>query len=215
MNIQPQFAAVARATREVLGFSWQPTAPDATETVEYLQVDPPFDVASRPGSPTQRMFWEDGAVAWRETVGLPVLRARAIEAIDAAAEALRLAVVNGMPTQTEEYRRVEEQARAWRAAGYPDTQAGGATAAVGAPRGVRGWAAAKWREGWTERQACDDILASADRWQELLDSLRDLRLLHKEEARHAADADALAQAVADLQAGLRSLAAPFELTLTF
>lgn len=207
MNIQPQFAAVARATREVLGFSWQPAAPDGTEAVEYLQVDPPFDVASRPGSPTQRMFWEDGAVVWRETAGLPALRARAIEAIDAAAEALRLAVVNGMPTQTEEYRRVEEQARAWRDAGYPESEASPA------PRGVRGWAAAKWRAGWSNRQACDDILASAGRWHDVLDDLRDLRLLHKEDARHADDADALAAIVADMQAGLRSLAAQLELTL--
>jgi len=157
---------------------------------------------------TEVAFWRDGVVEWEDHAVLEEERAAAIDAIDAAGEALRLAVINRMTTQTEEYRRVEAQARAWRDAGYPESD----DAPV--PRGVRGWAAAKWREGWTNRQACDDILATADGWYSILDTVRDLRLMNKEDVRHAAAAGEIAAIVADMEADVRSMAAQLQLTLT-
>lgn len=150
------------------------------------------------------LHWKEGATE----ADLSAIREQAIDAIDAAGEALRLDVINRMTTQTEEYRRVEPQARAWRAAGYPESDE------APAPRGVRGWAAAKWREGWTNRQACDDILATADSWYEILDTIRDLRLANKEDARHAVTAGEVATIVADMQADMRALALQMNTTTT-
>lgn len=157
---------------------------------------------------TEAAYWRDGTIEWVDHAVLADERAAAIDAIDAAGEALRLAVINRMTTQTEEYRRVEPQARAWRAAGYPESDE------EPAPRGVRSWASAKWRAGWTNRQACDDILATADSWYEILDTIRDLRLANKEDARHAATAGEIAAIVADMQADMRSLALQINTTTT-
>ncbi|WP_305821402.1 hypothetical protein [Massilia brevitalea] len=157
---------------------------------------------------TESAYWRDGAVEWEDHAVLEDERAEAIDAIDAAGEALRLAVINRMTTQTEEYRRVEPQARAWRAAGYPESEE------ALAPRGVRGWAVAKWREGWTNRQACDDILATADSWYEILDTIRDLRLANKEDARYAETVGEIGAIVADMQADMRTLALQINTTTT-
>ena len=157
---------------------------------------------------TEAAYWRDRTVEWEDHAVLEDERAAAIDAIDAAGEALRLAVINRMTTQTEEYRRVEAQARAWRDAGYLESDE------APAPRGVRGWAAAKWREGWTNRQACDDILATADGWYSILDTIRDLRLMNKEDVRHAGAASEIAAIVADMEADVRLMAAQLQLTLT-
>ena len=155
---------------------------------------------------TEAAYLRDGSIEWSETQSLDALKAHAIQGIDLAGEALRLTVINRMTTQTEEYRRVEAQARAWRDAGYPEGEEG-----AGAPRGVRGWAMAKWREGWTNRQACDDILATADGWFEILDTIRDLRLMNKEDVRHAQDSDAIRAICADMEADMGSMAAQMQL----
>jgi len=174
---------------------------------DYLPLSGPVDWSVQP-SPTSQLIRVGDTVEWQETAGLSETRASAIDAIDAAGEALRLAVINRMTTQTEEYRRVEAQARAWRDAGYLESDE------ATAPRGVRGWAAAKWREGWTNRQACDDILATADGWYSILDTIRDLRLMNKEDVRHAAAAGEIAAIVADMEADVRLMAAQLQLTLT-
>lgn len=174
---------------------------------DYLPLPASVDWGAQP-SPTSQLVRIGDAVEWRETASLAAAQAAAIDAIDAAGEALRLAVINRMTTQTEEYRRVEPQARAWRAAGYPESDE------APAPRGVRGWAAAKWREGWTNRQACDDILATADSWYEIIDTIRDLRLMNKEDVRNAAAAGEIATIVADMEADVRLMAAQLQLTLT-
>lgn len=157
---------------------------------------------------TEVAYLRNGAVEWEDHSVLDDEKTAAIDAIDAAGEALRLSVINRMTTQTEEYRRVEVQARAWRDAGYLENDE------APAPRGVRSWAAAKWREGWTNRQACDDILATADGWYSILDTIRDLRLMNKEDVRHAAAAGEIAAIVADMEADVRSMAAQLQLTLT-
>lgn len=173
----------------------------------YHRLDSPINWATQPTS-TSILRWGNGDPTWEETAPVEQHRAAAIDAIDAAGEALRLAVINRMTTQTEEYRRVEPQARAWRDAGYPESDE------ATAPRGVRGWAAAKWREGWTNRQACDDILATADSWYEILDTIRDLRLANKEDARHAPTAGEVAAIVADMQADMQALALQMNTTTT-
>ena len=148
---------------------------------------------------TEVAYWRDGAIEWEDHAVLEDERAAAIGAIDAAGEALRLAVISRM-TQTPEYVRAEQHAREYRAAGYPD----GEDAYV--PPGVASWAMAKWRQAWTARQAADDILATADRWYALLDEIRALRLANKEDARHATTAGEVAAIVADMQADMQALA---------
>ena len=165
------------------------------------------DWSGRP-SDTAIMLWNGGAYRWHETAPIEQIRAAALQAIDASAEAMRMAVVNRMTMQTEEYRRVEAQARAWREAGYPEGEG------VDVPRGVTGWAMAKWRDGWTNRQAADDILATADGWMQILDTLRDLRLANKEDVRHATDPVTIAAIRSDMQADMRAMAQQLNLTLT-
>jgi len=131
-------------------------------------------------TPTSVLEWH-GEPVWVETASLADLVLRAIDQIDSAADAARLAVI-AKQTNTPEYQRAEAQARAFKAADYPTGDV---------PRNVAGWAAAKWRNEWTAQQAADDIIATADRWYDLLDDIRDLRLAAKEDARHATGADEL------------------------
>lgn len=168
----------------------------------YLGIDAPINWGEQ-DTPTKALFVVDGALEWIETAPLTSLRADAIASIDRAAETLRLAIIS-QPTQTEEYRRVEGQARAWAAAGYPEDEA---------PRGVSGWAQAKWRDGWTNRQACDDILATADAWLAILDTIRDLRLANKEDVRHATSSEAIGAIVADMKTDMRAIAAQMNIPL--
>lgn len=154
-------------------------------------------------TPTAVLYWEcELGLHWKEgatAADLPAIREQAIDAIDTAGEALRMAVISRM-TQTPEYVRAEQHAREYRAAGYPE----GEDAYV--PPGVASWAMAKWRQAWTARQAADDILATADRWYALLDEIRALRLANKEDARHATTAGEVAAIVADMQADMQALA---------
>ena len=184
-----------------------PQAPEREPGISYHLLAEPLDWSAAP-SRTSELYWNNGDLKWRETLSLAQIQQQAITSIDAAAEGLRLAVVNHMTMQSEEYRRVEAQARAWREAGYPEEDG------VGAPRGVAGWAMAKWRDGWTARQAADDILATADGWMHILDEVRDLRLANKEDVRHAADAGEIATITADMRADMQTMAAQLNLTLT-
>ena len=149
----------------------------------------------------------NGHIEWVDLLALEQRRANAIDAIDAAGETLRLAVISKM-SQTPEYVRAEQHAREYRAAGYPE----GEDAYV--PPGVSSWAMAKWRAGWTARQAADDILATADRWYALLDEIRALRLANKEDVRHASTADEIAAIVADMEADMQALALQMNTTTT-
>ena len=159
-------------------------------------------------SDTARQKLADGNAVWVETATLAECRARAIQSIDAAGEALRMAVINHMPTQTEEYRQVLQQAQGWRAAGYPETDE------QPAPPDVVSWAMAKWREGWTARQAADDVLRVADQWAAVVSRIRMLRLVNKEDVRHETDTGAVAAIVNDMRTDMRTLAAQMNLTIT-
>ncbi|NTB05838.1 hypothetical protein, partial [Agrobacterium tumefaciens] len=155
----------------------EPNLPCPIDGASLVRYDAEVSWAGRRNTEVAHLV--DDEVVWSDPTPIEQLRADAIGQIDAAGEALRMAILS-LPTQSEEYRRVEAQARAWRAAGYPE----GDDDVV--PRGVTGWAQAKWRDGWTNRQACDDILATADAWLNILDTIRDLRLANKEDVRHAA-----------------------------
>jgi len=156
---------------------------------------------------TEAAYWIDGAITWVDETPIEQYRAGGIDAIDASGETLRMAVISRM-TQTPEYVRAEQHAREYRSAGYPE----GEDAYV--PPGVASWAMAKWRAGWTARQAADDILATADRWYALLDEIRTLRLTNKEDVRHAATAGEVAAIVADMTADMRALALQMNTTTT-
>jgi len=173
---------------------------------DYLPLSVPVDWGAQP-SPTWQLVRIGDDMEWRDKAALANARAAAIDAIDAAGEALRLAVINRM-TQTPEYMRAEQHAREYSAAGYPEGED------VYVPPGVASWAMAKWREAWTARQAADDILATADRWYALLDEIRALRLANKEDARHAATAAEIAAIVADMRADMQALALQINTTTT-
>jgi hypothetical protein len=136
-----------------------------------------------------------GDPVWVEKAPLADVIARAIDLIDGAADAARMEVI-ARQTNTPEYQRAEVQARAFKAAGYPEDDV---------PRNVAGWAGAKYRDGWTAQQAADDIIATADRWYDLLDDIRDLRLMAKEDVRHAADAAETEARVTKFEADLLKL----------
>jgi len=152
---------------------------------------------------TEAAYWVDGLIEWRETATLAEAQSQAIETIDSACEDLRLAVISKM-TQAEEYKLAEQHAREYRAAGYTGE----------AGRGVTGWTRAKHRQGWTDRDAADDILATADRWYGLLFDIRDARLAAKEDVRHETEVAAIGAIVAGVQAHMESLALQMNTTTT-
>jgi len=146
-------------------------------------------------TPTSEYMWTDAGPVWVERAPLDDLVAAAIDRIDSAADTARMAVI-AKQTNTPEYQRAEAQARAFKAAGYPVGEV---------PRNVAGWAAAKWRDELTAQAAADDIIATADRWYELLDDIRDMRLAAKEDVRHAADAIEVAARVQRFAVDLSNL----------
>jgi hypothetical protein len=168
-----------------------------------LPIQGPFTyqrLAEQPALPPQptpacKVRLLDGVPQWVETASLAELVADAIAQIDGAADAARMAVLSRQ-TNIAEYQRAEPQARGFAAAGYP---------VDAVPSSVASWASAKWRDGWSARQAADDIIATADTWYGLLDGIRDLRLHAKEDVRHAADAGETATRVATFETDLSNL----------
>lgn len=124
-------------------------------------------------TPTQRQKWTGTALEWIETATLDEIKSRALVEIDRCADASRMAVV-GDAARIKEYERAEQQAAAFRDAGF----------AGDAPPCVACWAMAK---KWTGRQAAEDILAASARWLAALEGIRALRLQAKEDVRRAAD----------------------------
>lgn len=117
---------------------------------------------------------------------LDQIRADLCARIDHEADAARLKIA-GDPLRVIEYQKAEEEAAAYKAAGYTGT----------VPPMVLSWAEAK---GWTAQQATDDILTVAAAWRQALYSLRDIRLKGKESVKTAAD-DAGANTTADSTSG--------------
>jgi hypothetical protein len=97
--------------------------------------------------------------------------AAAVRQIDADTDAIYGACIGNRAT---EYKLAEEQAQAFKDAGYMGT----------APASVASWAAAK---GWMDAQAAIDILDTASQWLDAQAAIRATRLACKEQARAAQD----------------------------
>lgn len=128
------------------------------------------------------MTWPDGAAApdWSDQRTIEDAIAAAIIDVDREADTSRASVV-GDPVRVKEYERAQQQAEAFRDAGFTGA----------APSCVDCWAVAK---EWTAQQAAEDILAASARWLGALDGIRALRLQAKEDIRRAtsnAQVDAL------------------------
>lgn len=145
---------------------------------EVFPIDPP--VAGWPTAPFAGavLTFINGALAWRDDRTLAAARAEATAEIDRIADSFRARVV-GDPVRTEEYKDALAAAEQYRDAGY--------TGPV--PEAVQSWADAKHRDGWTPRQAADDILAAALRWHGALRYIRRTRLDAKESIKAAATGD--------------------------
>ncbi|CCF95833.1 phage tail protein [Ralstonia solanacearum] len=155
----------------------------------------PADVnATETARPSPAHVWTAGKWiedAQQKATLLVALKQRLCDQLDAAADAVRLAVV-GDPLRVVEYQRAAEEAQAYQAAGY----------AGDVPLSVKSAADAK---GETARQAADDILAMHAAWNAALYDIRARRLAGKEEIRNATAEDA-AGAVADrVIAGVRGV----------
>jgi hypothetical protein len=176
-----QFVAVDKTTNRVLFGVGRPDAPNLEgpmnapppdeDNIVYYAWQGDLRLSDGP-TPNAVLEWQDKPV-W--VVGLADHIAFGLTAIDAAAEKARLVVIE-QQTNVPEYLRTEPQARAFKAAGYPEDDV---------PPCVASWAKAKWRDGWTAQQAADNIVATADRWNGLMDAIRELRLCAKEDVRHA------------------------------
>lgn len=192
-----EFKLGAQGRRDPEGYSGPLTGsppPFPTSEVIWMPWQGQLRMSEAP-TPTSEYMWTDAGPVWIESAPLDNLVAVAIDRIDSAADAARMAVI-AKQTNTPEYQRAEAQARAFKAAGYPVDDV---------PRNVAGWVAAKWRDEMTAQQAADDIIATADRWYQLLDDIRDMRLAAKEDVRHAADAVEVATLARRLETDLYTL----------
>lgn len=114
------------------------------------------------------------------TINLAELKKAMQKQVDAQVDAIMRDCIGERAT---EYQRAENQARAYKAAGYSGT----------VPTTVRVWAETK---SWTNQQAADDIIAQADAWIAAQDAIRENRLKTKEAYRVATSDAQLATAQA-------------------
>ena len=167
-----------------------PPNPTPAGPYQYHEVEALEFLEPRP-TKTCRLKWVDGQRTWVEEGSLSTLQADAIAGIDAFADACRMAVV-GDAARIKEYERAQLGAEQYRDAGYTGT----------VPPPVDSWAHAKRREGWTPKQAAEDILAASTRWYAALDGIRAMRLDAKETIRAAATGQEVATTVATFRATL-------------
>lgn len=174
-------------------FNNRETSPAGPEGHSFYVMDPPMLFIPDGPTPSQRLKWvgEGLPLEWYETATIEQIQARAIAAIDREADASRLMVV-GDAARIKEYERAEQQAVAFRDAGF----------AGEAPSCVACWATAKQ---WTAQQAAEDILAAAARWLDALDAIRALRLQAKEDVRRAVEASAIETIRTDFSATLKTM----------
>ena len=99
--------------------------------------------------------------------------------IDIEADIIREFVV-GNPVRVFEYQWAESEATTYKAAGYTGT----------VPVSVSSWATAK---GWSAQQACDDILMAAQAFRSVMATIRNTRLIGKEQIRAASTDEAAAE----------------------
>ncbi|MFZ5544410.1 MAG: hypothetical protein ACOZJZ_12690 [Pseudomonadota bacterium] len=144
-----------------------------------------FAVVARQVGPGLRL--DHGTGEWvREAAALDDAKAQAHAQIDQAAGAARLRYITEVPGQQAVYLRKEEQAREFKAAGYP-------------AEAVPPYVAAEVNampEGTTPQQAADTIIAIADQWQLTLSPLIEQERLKGKRAVTAATTLAAVQAAA-------------------
>lgn len=95
--------------------------------------------------------------------------------------------------KTTEYLKAAEDARAFKAAGYP---------ANDVPDYVQSWAEAKL---WTATQACDDILNQELLWQGAAKLIRDYRLKAKESVKRSTTIEEVETAMATWNSFVRNI----------
>lgn len=150
-----------------------PAAPVPMDANSVIAVTEP--ISFQGPTPTSEPYWQDGAMVWVELATLAELQAAAIDAIDTAADAARAKVLVKQ-TNNIEYQAALADAIKYRDAGFVGT----------AGPGVTTWTHAKRRQGWTDRDAAENILATAAVWEGALMFIRGLRLDAKEMVRDAA-----------------------------
>jgi len=136
--------------------------------------------------PSTHKCYRDGAEfvenKWRYKWVIVTLTAEEITAKLQSRKVQTLAQINNddnriyadvVGNKTTEYLKAAEDARAYKAAGYPKDEV---------PDYVQSWADAK---RWTARQACDDILLQEMMWQGAAKLIRDYRLKAKEAVKRA------------------------------
>ena len=163
--------------------------PPANSVNVYHIVPARFNIP-RPG-PHHRIKWIDGDRAWYDPRSIAQIREAAIVDIDISSDAARLTVV-GDAARIKEYERAQAGAESYRDAGFSGP----------VPAAVASWAHAKRRDGWTTRQAAEDILAASARWYAALDGIRALRLDAKEGMRAAITKEEVATTAATFRASL-------------
>ncbi|KMQ73989.1 hypothetical protein [Marinobacter subterrani] len=126
------------------------------------------EFSSQPPSGYRREPDSIGQPSWVE---IPEPPARSVAelhvAIDRSAGVARERFVSPGYLVEQEYKRAEEAARNFAAAGYPSSDV---------PSAVSSWATAK---GWTNQEAADDIIATAELWYGAIDQIREIRLTGK------------------------------------
>lgn len=179
-----QYATKKIGTNEVSGFAdGEGDEPPVVEGAEVEALAAPaagFPVAPFDGAV---LIISDGLLEWRDDRAIENARLAAIDAIDAASDLARAAILV-KNTNTIEYQVALADAIKYRDAGF----------AGPVPRGVSSWSHAKRRQGWTDQQAAEDILATEARWMNALYFIREQRLDAKEMVRDAvtnAEVDAL------------------------
>lgn len=150
-----------------------PPSPFPVGEYTYYEI-PEMNRDARP-TKTSLLMWVDGGMVWVEQATLGELQAAAIDSIDAAADAARAKVL------VKQTNNIEYQAALADASKYRDAGFMGA-----AGPGVTTWTHAKRRHGWTDRDAAENILATAAVWEGALMFIRGLRLDAKEMVRDAA-----------------------------
>ncbi|MHA6887222.1 phage tail protein [Ralstonia pseudosolanacearum] len=168
----------------------------STVTIADVGVTPAGVNATETARPSSAHVWTGGK--WIEDAKLKdallvELKQRLCDQLDAAADAVRLAVV-GDPLRVVEYQRAADEAQAYQAAGY----------AGDAPPSVQSAADAK---GSTAREAADEILAMHAAWNAALYGIRSMRLAGKERIRNTASEDAARAASNQATAGVRGVLA--------
>ncbi|WP_197337929.1 phage tail protein [Ralstonia solanacearum] len=183
--------SIAADWRDVALFS---TADGSAITIADIGTTPANVNATETAQPSPAHVWTAGQWiedAQRKAALLVAQKQRLCDQLDAAADAVRLAVV-GDPLRVVEYQRAAEEAQAYQAAGY----------AGDVPLSVKSAADAK---GESARQAADDILTMHAAWNAALYDIRARRLAGKEEIRSGAAEDAAHAAADRAIAGVRGV----------